>query len=637
MSAQQDQPTNDEQRSSVASSTSAWHAHIRSLGLSSLGEYRKWCRKHGFKFHRKKSWRQEREERRVAEQERSQAAALQHIRALGLKTVEEYQEWCRRHGFRDALDKKSRQRQKERQFAEKEQADAAAELSRAQTDRATVSMEQIRALGLTSVEEYQSWSLENGPGAALGKKPEPLSKERALATLAAAKRQMGRSRHVIEQIACGELADDQLKTILLRKIHAGFAGLDEDGRQALLSLLLHVERSADLLNITRGAACWGRRPGNTFVEGLIGLARYHREWLRPVAAWRPGSRNQHTQFGTLVRHLLARYEVPAFMDVVWFRGDDGEARRQQNWFRQIGAGQNIRTADVPVRLSKKMAHHFLQAPAHCTVEEALRWGQVLGQGGSPLLAAAINGTRLGRALKNEKFWSTVIHFFTRYPALDLARIGPIVDYIHHQKYVLRESAGPGGGEACDLPLQPNFSMKSRSVPKLLRQVDQWQERWSLETLQPESPKTRFQKSPFAFFYCEEVDERSGRTLHWTIQQLTTSRALATEGDVMRHCVASYSSKLDKTSIWSLQVREGSRTHRVMTIAIDNEQCLVTQVRGRFNINPQKAFDAQATAWDGAPRGGNRLNHTDRDLLRRSHEILHLWLEREEIAYSQFGE
>ena len=637
MSAQQDQPNNDQQRSFVASSTFAWHAHIRSLGLSSVGQYKKWCRKHGFKFHRRKTWRQEREERQVAEQERGKAAALQHISDLGLKTVEEYQEWCRRHGFRDALDKKSRQRQKERQFAEKEQADAAADLSRAQTPRATVTMEQIRALGLTSVKEYQAWCLENGHSAALCEKTEPLSKESALATLAAAKRQMGRSRHVIEQIACGEVAEEQLKTILLRKIHAGFADLDGDGRQALLSLLLHVERRADLLNITRGAACWGRRPGNTFVEGLIGLARYHREWLRPVAAWRPDSRNQRTQFGALVRHLLARYEVPAFMDVVWFRGDDGEARRQQNWFKQIGAGQNIRTGDVPVRLSKKMAHHFLQAPAHCTVEEALRWGQVLGQGGNPLLAAAINATRLSRTFEYEEFWSAVIHFFTRHSALDLARIGPIVDYIYHQKYVPRESSCTDDGEEGDLPPQPNFSMKSRSVRKLLRQVDQWQERWGLETLLPENPKDDSQKRKFSFFYCEEKDERSEHTLHWTIQELTTSRALATEGDVMRHCVASYSSKLDKTSIWSLQVRQGSRTHRVMTIAIDNEQCLVTQVRGRFNVNPQKAFDAQATAWDGAPRGGNRLNRTDRDLLRRSHEILHLWLEREDIAYSQFGE
>jgi len=39
----------------AASSKSDWHAHIRSLGLSSVEEYQKWCRKHGFKFNRKKT------------------------------------------------------------------------------------------------------------------------------------------------------------------------------------------------------------------------------------------------------------------------------------------------------------------------------------------------------------------------------------------------------------------------------------------------------------------------------------------------------------------------------------------------------------------------------------------------------
>ena len=33
----------------------------------------------------------------------TQAEWQAHIRALGLKTVEEYQAWCRRHGFRDRL------------------------------------------------------------------------------------------------------------------------------------------------------------------------------------------------------------------------------------------------------------------------------------------------------------------------------------------------------------------------------------------------------------------------------------------------------------------------------------------------------------------------------------------------------
>ena len=106
---------------------------------------------------------------------------------------------------------------------------------------------------------------------------------------------------------------------------------------------------------------------------------------------------------------------------------------------------------------------------------------------------------------------------------------------------------------------------------------------------------------------------------------------------MRHCVANYTDRLRQTSIWSLQVRAGDRTHRVMTIAIDNEHCIVTQARGRFNADLDRANDErEAAGGDGVPPGAKgKLNSTDRFFLQRSYKILRFWLEREGIAYSQF--
>ena len=64
---------------------------------------------------------------------------------------------------------------------------------------------------------------------------------------------------------------------------------------------------------------WSRRPGNSWIEGLVALARQHRAWIGSVEAWEPAARSQRAQFAALARHLLARYEVPAFMDSVWFK------------------------------------------------------------------------------------------------------------------------------------------------------------------------------------------------------------------------------------------------------------------------------------------------------------------------------
>lgn len=140
------------------------------------------------------------------------------------------------------------------------------------------------------------------------------------------------------------------------------------------------------------------------------------------------------QFSQLARYLFARYTVPAFMDVVWFRGDD-EAPRQQGWFIHLGNGQNIRRADLPLTLSKKQTHHFLSAPKHYTAEEALRRAQALGHGGSELLADALISTCLGRSFADEAFWNTIVLFFIRLNDLDIERVGPIANYIYHHKFL----------------------------------------------------------------------------------------------------------------------------------------------------------------------------------------------------------
>ena len=169
----------------------------------------------------------------------------------------------------------------------------------------------------------------------------------------------------------------------------------------------------------------------------------------------------------MVRHLLALYDVPAFMDSAWFT-----QTRTQLWFRHIGRGGNLRTAKrLPFRITKKMAHYFLQAPADYTVEQAIRWGQVHGLGGSARVAHGLRGTLLGRRFGHEQFWGTVIRFFVDNPMLDAVHYGPIIDYIQHQKYEGTEVFVRPGVTRTEPPPHPGFSMSNRGATTLLRQVD----------------------------------------------------------------------------------------------------------------------------------------------------------------------
>ena len=113
-----------------------------------------------------------------------------------------------------------------------------------------------------------------------------------------------------------------------------------------------------------GAERPARRPGGTRIR-----RRHHRP-VRPLAglaatARRVGAAEAEPaeQFGSLARHLLARYDVPAFLDAAWRDGLTAEGVRHQGWFKHVGRGENIRTADdLPIPMTKRMAHHFLQTP-----------------------------------------------------------------------------------------------------------------------------------------------------------------------------------------------------------------------------------------------------------------------------------
>src|SRR5207248_8431036 len=124
------------------------------------------------------------------------------------------------------------------------------------------------------------------------------------------------------------------------------------------------------------------------------------------------------------------------------------------------------------------------APADFSIEAAFRWGQILGMGGDESLVRAVNSTRLGESFENEQFWATVIQFLVNNPMLDTACVGPIVDYIHHQKFVPREIVGEDGSVEIAEPAAPGYAMKGRSVTVLLRQVDAWHHQLAREARKP---------------------------------------------------------------------------------------------------------------------------------------------------------
>ncbi|MEI6297422.1 MAG: hypothetical protein WCO84_07345, partial [bacterium] len=74
------------------------------------------------------------------------------------------------------------------------------------------------------------------------------------------------------------------------------------------------------------------------------LSKWCSFWIRKPEDWKSVSHNGSKQLSALIRHLFCEWPVPVFMDVAWTRPlyDDTKA---QEWFLNIGSGENIRKAN----------------------------------------------------------------------------------------------------------------------------------------------------------------------------------------------------------------------------------------------------------------------------------------------------
>jgi hypothetical protein len=362
-------------------------------------------------------------------------------------------------------------------------------------------------------------------------------------------------------------------------IHAGYsiAARQPGALPAYERLLRHVRSRTTLLRPSDRAA----DNRNLLNAGLLTMSVHHADWLRPIEAWCPQPGSDWRSLTSLAHHLFATYPVPAFMTSAWFDLPPGEFLPQQAWYKHLGRGHNIRTASLPLRFTRAMAHRFGQAPDHFRVHEALRWAQVRGLGGSEALARTVVATRLGTVLENEDFWESVLWFFVNHPRLDLAQVGPVVDFLQSQKFTGRDGISPEGVFGPQPPPRPDYSVKGRTVASILRQVESWHQELACEG---QHACVSWRRAPFRGFLLVEGDEAQGNMQAWTITELLTSRALFLEGQAMQHCVASYTGRCVRreTSIWSLQRETNRGRYRRATVEVDLRTRTIRQARRKCN-------------------------------------------------------
>lgn len=401
-------------------------------------------------------------------------------------------------------------------------------------------------------------------------------------------RQHDAADRLIRSIYTNQTAWSARQKALQQKISCAYAsvGGNPDLYLTWETLLGRVRRTTGMISIEPVVAALGPQPGNTYLDALLHCALRRSEWLRPLEEWTPPvDASPKRQFHHLLRHLFCAYPVPPFFDMAWFEGFGEVGVQHRDWFLKIGVGQNLRQAELPVRLTEKMAHHTLLAPEHSTIVGALRYGQTLGLGGNADLAQSIAESRLRDTLPDEPFWESVIHFFVNYAEGRLGQVGPIIDYLYSQKYGETLQLLPDGAvDSCDAP-EPDITMKGRKWSALQARMNAWHEQLARDA---QRPKSAWEPSGIGELAIQAPDP-GGQMCLWTVTELLSSIALLREGREQRHCVFSYANacKNGSASLWSLRVRgcDCGNTKRLLTIEVNNARRAIVQVRGRCNRPP----------------------------------------------------
>lgn len=495
----------------------------------------------------------------------------------------------------------------------------------------------FKCLGVGSISAYKLWCYRHGLNTSLDKTPHQLQNEIAVfenqierRDPEAHKKHDPKRAAYLARIFRGELQHEGLSNILhiIRKMYDAFAS-DPETQQAFAKLILHIEKYSDLLWHQRAIKGYGNGFNNTYLAGLGQLVKHHKDWLRPIEDWRPEHRKPRNQFRTLARHLLAQYDIPQFFDCAFFQNDESEAQKLQGWFKHVANGQNIRTAGVPMRITKRMAHIVMQYKGyHHTIYQSLRRAQYEAFGGNRHNAWELVHGPLGDNLNNDDFWETVVHFLANQSFLDRGYLNPIVDYIRNQKFTPQTIPQPDGTEVDGPPPHPNFCMKGRSINKLIRQVDVWhQELTGMEDVAFE----KWDPSGIKEFEHTEKHPELNRTVQWTIHELVTSQQLYAEGRIMRHCAGSYAKRCrtGEKSIWSLRAldldadEENQVQEHVLTIEVDNPKKTVVQNAGKFNLKP---FGKKHVARE------RKTGNVYLILLRHAPTIMRMWMDREGLSH-----
>jgi hypothetical protein len=307
-------------------------------------------------------------------------------------------------------------------------------------------------------------------------------------------------------------------------------------------------------------------------------------------------------------HLFGKYKVPSYLQECWYqdevRGNQVEPGRRyhynpnpgylgqplvskseidirRRWFITAASGRSLFKEDAAGILTKKEVHAFLNCPIPCNFREAIiyalasQWISDIGVI-TRIMKSKLN-TNTGVNWVSQKVWREIVHFYCVTPGLTLMQMNDLFDYFSH------------------MARNPGYSLKGRTLTSLQRQMQDWH--WELARVK-KMGNAEWTGIPLE----DEKFELNGMT--WWFTQLKTSKALASEGNSMHHCVYSYQQRCidGLISVWSVKKKGCVDFERALTLEITGTGDII-QARGFANRAPKKEEHEAVSFWSRKNRFG----------------------------------
>lgn len=321
------------------------------------------------------------------------------------------------------------------------------------------------------------------------------------------------------------------------------------------------------------------------------LMPYKKFAIRPFENFevRTKSKNKDKQRIEMVRFAFGKYRVSKALSNVWnttkentilpiFNISDAEKEMadMKKWYVCVATGGSLYKEYAKPFLSKKEVHCLITCNHEFSPNQLLCYAAAKAVADkNDSICLKISHSKLREKTFNP-FWKSVIAFFAKNPEVTKNQINDLTDY-----FTSRYNENN------------NYSLAGNTLAALLKRMEDWHRDLQRAKNIGDHKWIGFDIQNNTF----EKKGDNGEETTWVFKQILNSKALAAEGNAMRHCVYSYRNGCSngELSVWSLVKINDMGESRKLTIELRKNKTIV-QARGLANRSPRSEEKQILNAW-----------------------------------------